>query len=254
MDPALRLQYLDAMGIPQFVARMPMPGAKPSVLITLPDACSNEALATDDHAIPPPSAPRVMSRLLDDGAPSPAVTTSAMTTSAMTTPRDNALAITPPSSTITPPTAPAHPDTTPFSCQTTIWRIDAWLVMADMPRFDDTACTLLANVLFAIGKVTTNLSNPSTFSWPMPEQLSDTSQQAARDYLQGYLEGGFLANNAIQQILIFGDQTASLLPESGPGRYGNWPLVTLPSLHSMAASPQAKAAAWHALAQVVSPR
>lgn len=232
MDPALRLRYLEAMGIPQLVARVPMPGAKPSQrieLVAVPAAAETEQIS----APPEPVATRAS---LADALTAPATT--ARTVSDQRTP---------PTTAVTPNTAsPSHATTTPFTCQCAIWRIGQWLVLTDTSQFDSTANALLNNILFALGEDASKLGVSADFHWPMA-RVADTSQHAAIDYLQGYLEGGALSQDTVQQILVLGHVTASLLPETGPGRYGNWPLTILPDLHSMLTSPTNKAIAWRAL-------
>lgn len=230
MDEALRLDYLDAMGITQYVARTPLPGARPSPVLAV--------AATGQPEAGPVSAairPAQVSQLLDDNTaarmdkrPPPAVAVPTIATPAPTT------------------ASPA------FQCQLALWTADDLLVIADMPRLDNPQQALLRNILQAIGR-TVPLSGVQQFSWPI-SQHRDRSLVAARDHFQGLLDGGLLQQHSLRQILCFGNRSSTLLAaddDNPPLQYRDWPVTTVCALHEMLAEPARKADTWRTLQLLV---
>jgi hypothetical protein len=213
MDAVLRLRYLKAMGIPQFVARMPLPGAHPSTLL---------ALDVPDEYLPPTAAP--------DATPTP-------------------VSISPKQPEISAPAPPQRVNTKQreevFNYQAAIWQTGDILIIADMPVFDNRTLSLLNDILKSIQRDQAN--SPDAFQWPMPNGMGGDTFSAARDYLQGYLEGGILRRHTIQQILTFGQTACMLLSEGDSARFGDWPLVRLPAISNMMSNPNEKSAAWKTL-------
>lgn len=223
MNELLRLDYLEAMGITQYVARMPLPGACPSPVIELDIAVTEQ--------------PAKIAALID---------------------ADLADKKNPPAIPAKP--APVNPDITPtslptaFHCQIAIWTIGDLLVLADAPRLDNSQLILLRNILQAIGR-TDNLSDAKQFSWPLP-QRKDKSLIAAKEHFQGLLDGGLLQTRGLRQILCFGHSVGALLNpgETEPAhlqQYQDWPVVTVCALHEMLAQPARKADTWRALQVLV---
>jgi hypothetical protein len=225
MEELLRLDYLKAMGITQYVARMPLPGARPSPVIHM--------------ETPAPSQPSRVSGLLDENAtdskksPAPLPQTPVLPTSSTGT-----------SSTAVPVV---------FQCQIAIWTVADLLILADAPRLDNNQMTLLRNILQAIGR-TDALSDARQFSWPLP-QRKDKNVVAAREHFQGLLDGGLLQTVGLRQILCFGDSIGALLSsndtESNLQQYQDWPVTTVCALHEMLAQPLRKADTWRALQVLV---
>lgn len=229
MDELLRLDYLEAMGITQYVARTPLPGARPSPVIEL---------ATSAQTAQQPA--RITTLIdvdLPDKKSSPAIAA-------------RPIPVTPVSTTAA---APASLPTA-FHCQIAIWTISDLLVLADAPRLDNSQLTLLRNILQAIGR-TDNLSDVKQFSWPLP-QRKDKSLVAAKEHFQGLLDGGLLQTSGLRQILCFGDSVSVLLTtgEAEPAnvqQYQDWPVVTVCALHEMLAQPARKADTWRKLQVLV---
>jgi hypothetical protein len=225
MDELLRLDYLEAMGITQYVARMPLPGARPSPVIHM--------------EIPSPAQPSRVSGLLDENIPS----TRQSPSPSPQTP------VLPTTSTLTSSTAVP----VVFQCQIAIWTVGDLLILADAPRFDNNQMTLLRNILQAIGR-TDALSDTRQFSWPLP-QRKDKNVVAAREHFQGLLDGGLLQTVGLRQILCFGDSIGALLSsndtESNLQQYQDWPVTTVCALHEMLAQPLRKADTWRALQVLV---
>jgi hypothetical protein len=219
MNESQRLDYLEAMGITQYVARMPLPGACPSPVIELEIAA--------------PEQPVRITSLIDADLQD----------------KKNPAAI--PAKPV-----PVSPDIaltslpTAFHCQIAIWTVSDLLVLADAPRLDSSQLILLRNILQAIGR-TDNLSDVKQFSWPLP-QRKDKSLLAAKEHFQGLLDGGLLQTRGLRQILCFGDSVSALLNpgETEPAnlqQYQDWPVITVCALHEMLAQPSRKADTWRAL-------
>jgi hypothetical protein len=232
MNELLRLDYLEAMGITQYVARMPLPGACPSPVIHI------EVVATEHEQ------PASIAAMLDESfsaARKPSISTSRPATITNPAPQIE-------STSSTAPTA--------FQCQIAIWTVNDLLILADAPRLDNSQLTLLRNILQAIGR-TDNLSDAKQFSWPLP-QRKDKKLLAAQEHFQGLLDGGLLKTNGLRQILCFGDAVCALLhtdastheknaPENNVLQYQDWPVTSVCALHEMLAQPTRKAETWRAI-------
>ena len=239
MNELLRLDYLEAMGITQYVARMPLPGACPSPVIDI------EVIA--------PEQPASIAAMLDDNFS--AVRKSSVSTSTPIPISKAAPEIETTSSAI--PTA--------FQCQIAIWTVNDLLILADAPRLDNSQLTLLRNILLAIGR-TDNLSDAKQFSWPLP-QRKEKNLLAAQEHFQGLLDGGLLKTNGLRQILCFGDTVSALLhtndssPEKNASekpaleksvrQYQDWPVTSVCALHEMLAQPARKADTWRVLQALI---
>lgn len=229
MNELLRLNYLEAMGITQYVARMPLPGACPSPVI-------NEVVATEHEQ------PASIAAMLDESF-------SAARKSSISTSRP---------ATINPAeqiesTSSTTPTT--FQCQIAIWTVNDLLILADAPRLDNSQLTLLRNILLAIGRKD-NLSDTKQFLWPLP-QRKEKNLLAAQEHFQGLLDGGLLKASGLRQILCFGDTVSTLLhtntsaPERNVRQYQDWPVTSVCALHEMLAQPARKADTWRALQVLV---
>lgn len=227
MNELLRLHYLDAMGISQYVARMPLPGALPSPLIALEIPTQNNAARE--------------SISLENFSPEKTATTansSSTQTHQVTVGKHQ-------------PT-----DANIFQCQLAIWIVEDLLVLAEAPRLDNTQLSLLRNILQAIGRKT-DLPPVRQFSWPIP-QRKDRSLLAAREQFQGLLDGGLLKRHPeqtipVRQIILFGRHIPALLQANevdttlASFNYHDWPVIVVSSLHEMLQQPALKRDVWKAL-------
>jgi hypothetical protein len=238
MDELLRLDYLEAMGITQYVAHTPLPGARPSPVIHVDTALSETVLLETEH-------PASVTALFDDDfssakkSPTPLTSILSISTSSIST---ASLSTTP---------SPASTSIT-FQCQIAIWTVDDLLILADAPRMDNNQITLLRNILQAIGR-TGNLSDVRQFSWPLA-QRKEKHLSAARDHFQGLLDGGLLKNPGLRQILCFGENVLPLLATDLTitlQQYQDWPIVTTCSLQDMIEQPGRKAHTWRVLQVLV---
>lgn len=246
MNELLRLNYLEAMGITQYVARLPLPGARPSPVIHVDTTLSETALVETVLAETERAAVSVTALFDDEDFSSvkksptsltatPSISTSSIPTSSLSTPSPAATPVT-------------------FQCQIAIWTVDDLLILADAPRMDNNQITLLRNILQAIGR-TGHLSDVRQFSWPLA-QRKEKHLSAARDHFQGLLDGGLLKNPGLRQILCFGENLLHLLAtENIDGntlqQYQDWPIVTACSLQDMLEQPARKANTWRVLQVLV---
>jgi hypothetical protein len=227
MNELLRLHYLDAMGITQYVARTPLPGAHPSPLITLERPqqknAARESLLLENISTEKPAVTAKRSSLQTQQAP-------------------------------VGKSQPTHSDI--FQCQLAIWIVEDLLVLAEAPRLDNTQLSLLRNILQAIGRKT-DLPPVRQFSWPIP-QRKDRSLQAAREHFQGLLDGGLLKRHPdqkmpVRQIILFGKHIPALLQATEADstdasfNYHDWPVIVVSSLHEMLQQPALKRDVWKAL-------
>jgi len=243
MDELLRLDYLEAMGITQYVARAPLPGALPSTIFNVeyteeifdqatspekPERSGRIAALFDDH----------QSYDIQENSKKSSEQTAKISISSNTE-----------SATATPTLVVAH------QCQIAIWTIGELLIIADAQRFDNNQLTLLRNILQAIG-IQDNLPDVKQFHWPLP-QRKDKSLLAAREHFQGMLDGGPLKQPGLRQILCFGNAANTLLSHDDlpvattQQRYQDWPIINARSLHDMLAEPLRKADTWRALQELV---
>lgn len=233
MNELLRLDYLEAMGITQYVARMPLPGACPSQVIHVETEQSISVTA-----------------LFDDEDFSITKKSSTLPTSTPSNP--TSVAATASNATTSTPAT--------FQCQIAIWTVNDLLILADAPRLDNQQLTLLRNILHAIGRKD-NLSDTRQFAWPL-QQRKEKSLAAAQEHFQGLLDGGLLKTNGLRQILCFGDTVNALLhttdfvsekstPEKHVQQYQDWPITHVCALHEMLSQPTRKADTWRTLQALI---
>ncbi len=239
MNELARLQYLDAMGITQYVARAPLPGARPSPLLNI--------------AWPQPEKENPVDVLESvevlRANVSPAQHTTIMSTPEKFTPENPA-----PEKPAPEKSAPQkNTDHSVFQCQIAIWSADDLLILADCTRMDNPLLTLLRNILAAIGR-TTELSPAQSFNWPIT-QRKEKNHHAAREHFQGLLDAGPLKKSGLRQILVFGEQSLSLLGSDNPrasiantsNSYHDWPVIATDSLQHLLETPASKRATWKSL-------
>ena len=235
MNELLRLDYLEAMGITQYVARMPLPGACPSPVIHI------EVVATKHEQ------PASIAAMLDESFSAARKSSISTSIPATINPAEQIES----TSSTTPTT---------FQCQIAIWTVNDLLILADAPRLDNSQLTLLRNILQAIGR-TDNLSAAKQFAWPLP-QRKEKNLLAAQEHFQGLLDGGLLKTNGLRQILCFGDTVSPLLHTDTPSpekpaleksvtQYQDWPVTSVCALYEMLAQPARKADTWRALQVLV---
>jgi hypothetical protein len=243
MNELLRLEYLEAMGITQYVARAPLPGALPSTIFNIEYAeeIFEAAISSEKNERPGRITALFDDHQSDGNQPKDKKTieeTAKISSGSKTE-----------SATATPTLAVAH------QCQIAIWTIGELLIIADAPRLENKHLTLLRNILQAIG-IQDNLPDVKQFHWPLP-QRRDKSLLAAREHFQGMLDGGPLKQPGLRQILCFGNAANTLLIHddsphaNSQQRYMDWPIINACSLHDMLADPLRKADTWRALQVLV---
>lgn len=231
MHERLRLDYLNVMGITQYVARSPLPGALPSPIID--DIASNDSNALSTIIEEPSS--NTLTHIAELLGSTTATLQAAPAPLSATQQHSN-------------PTASISTNAAIlFHCQIAFWTIDDLLVLAEAPRLDNPQLTLLRNILNAIGRKE-QLPNAGQFSWPLP-QRKDKTLAAAQEHFQGLLDGGALQHGSrVRQILCFGEQIPMLLQEqSHTQQYRDWPLITVCTLQDMLTQPARKSDTWRTL-------
>lgn len=242
MNEALRLEYLDAMGITQYVARAPLPGARPSPVL--------QDFTDDDETETATGAPSRLSELLGVHA------LQTRTEHEAVVPQSTKTVGTVDAVDIKTAATPAQSAQPVFQCRMALWTTGDLLVIADAPRLENNHLNLLRNILHAIGR-SQLLSDVTQFTWPIP-QRKDKSIEAARDHFQGLLDGGLLKRPSLRQILCFGDTVAPLLStgdsnDTSPLQYQHWPVIQVCALHDMLTEPMRKADTWRTLKILVTP-
>lgn len=241
MDPVLRLRYLDALGITQYVARKPLPGAKPSVLIDVAPATMAAGLEVAPVAYAPaPGLIEVIeTAIIETTIPKKPFVTD-VSNPESTASQENPLPV---KRTVI---------SQAFQCQVAYWHTSDLLILADMPRLDKACLLILNDILFSIQRE--KPSAPEAFHWPI-EKVAEKSLHSAQEYFQGLLDTGLLKREGLRQILLFGRSPLQLLgiDENGlhSDRYQDWPVIALPGLRHMLEHPASKADAWKKLLPLV---
>ncbi len=239
---ALRhLQYLDAMGIIQYVARRPLPNALASSVITVqPVPRENlHSLAAPKQVPQTAAAITTKSALVDIKIPELESSKRGQVTVK-----------------ISPVASLAKSAVVTFQCQIAWWLVDDLLLLVDAPRMSDQQITLLRNILRAL-KRSDDLPPAQQFSWPLA-QRKDRSLEAARDQFQGMLDEGPLKQLTVRQIIILGSAPTRLLQTNEANsarnsRYCDWPVLSFDNLQLLLDEPQRKAGVWNMLLPLVSP-
>ncbi len=139
-----------------------------------------------------------------------------------------------------------------------LWHVDN-IQIIDSRKPGDALPTdaLLSNILLAVGGLTLQLPRVERIDWPMVETASDKSWNAAREMVQGFLEGRLFAR-PVSHILLFGqDACAAVLGKEVDfiqQRYQSIAVdafgasaIVLPSLADILRAPKFKADVWRAL-------
>ncbi|MFL0800599.1 MAG: hypothetical protein K6L80_09130 [Agarilytica sp.] len=143
-----------------------------------------------------------------------------------------------------------------------LWHIDK-IQIIDSRKPGDALPTdaLLSNILLAIGGLSLQLPRVERIDWPMVETASDKSWQAAREMVQGFLEGRLLAKPA-SHILLFGQDACTAVIGQDVDfiqqQYQTLPVdafdasaIVLPSLADILRAPSFKSDVWRALSVLV---
>lgn len=227
-----RLNYLSALGLTQYRARSPLPGAAASLrlqVVSVADLSSHAAAANVDtsaEAQSPISASAAIAPAPPQAAPpmKHAATAAANAIAALQAPNAApALAEATPSadlptavaqtesetSTTTSAATPANKaQTIPFHCQLALWQQDELFILADVAQLQADQVQLLKNILSACGRKP-QLTSPQQFSWPLAKRRNSDFNEA-REHFLGLLDAS-LANSPVQQLWCFGPQALRLL-------------------------------------------
>ncbi len=274
MNERQRMQYLETMGIDCFVPRFVLPEAKSSIVCELPvandairafsaegivsDAVASQEAASllagpgsapnsDTSAFAPLGGPKRISfdDILDGKKPEVLVKEAS--------PEDlgSEVAQAPIASTVDTPKEEVQ-----FSLS--LWHVDNVQII-DSRKPGDALPTdaLLSNILLALGGLTTQLPRVERIEWPMVETATDKSWQAAREMVQGFLEGRLFAK-PVSHIVLFGHDACSAVLGTEVDfiqqQYQTLPVdafeasaIVLPSLADILRAPTFKADVWRAL-------
>ncbi len=249
----MRMQYLEALGIPVYVPRYVLPQAKPSKAAVLPITPAD--VEGQDTALPPrqdtalteaTSAPRGIGSLMQvlqpalsrpEDRPQPAPLAEQVQSAAEDRP------------------AGAWREVR-FSLH--IWHLgpDTLIVDSHQPRAALPVAALLVNMLFAVGQ-SKEVGRPERLDWPLLPQLPSAPLQHARDMVSAFMAGR--AQGApVSRVWLMGEQAylACLdADEDYPAALGQVRKISalathalvLPSLAEMLQQPASKGVAWRAL-------
>ncbi len=117
--------------------------------------------------------------------------------------------------------------------------------------------TLLSNILLSLGCLEGQLPRVERIEWPMVQTAEDKSWKAAREMVQGFLDGRLLSK-PVSHFLLFGqDACQAVLGEdkdysemcfhSAPIEDYEACAIVLPSLSEILRAPKLKARVWFAL-------
>ncbi len=275
MNERQRMQYLETMGIDCFVPRFVLPEAKSSSLCELPVANDPiRSLSVESHGLAQEQSPHptTSSSTSNVGASGLAQTGGAKRISI-----DDIIdgkKTEPVLETVVGKEAPAQSasdetiqsivesvsdvpkEAVQFSLS--LWHIDK-IQIIDSRKPGDALPTdaLLSNILLAIGGLSLQLPRVERIDWPMVETAADKSWQAAREMVQGFLEGRLLAK-PVSHILLFGqDACTAVLGQDVDfiqQQYQTLPVeafdasaIVLPSLADILRAPSFKSDVWRAL-------
>lgn len=246
MSAELQQAYLKAMGVPLYVPRFSLPGAKPSIRAeySQPPVPQYDTVTTEEQ-------PRPETRVPDIDTASARRTLGELTESVD-------------SSAEQPSARRSMTEASPAGEATRVLRFTASLIdsgigvrfLADCSAADLSPVSkrLVANIARAVARHwqrEEQLSLSATvFDWPIvkvPGLL--TGEEQARDALSAYLIAERGSTTATNLILVFGD-TLSRYVDSGYLAAHSAALIQAPSVADLQASAEAKAELWSALQAV----
>lgn len=259
MNERQRMQYLEAMGIDCFVPRFSMPQAKVSVACELPIANDgvNRRVETEtaDSAVDQVEALQRVKKDAQAHQQSVPAIASVLSespekpTESTATPKSSIQSI------LDVIQAPA-PEQVSFNLA--LWHI-GHLQVIDSRQSGDALPTdsLLSNILLSFGCLDTQLPRVERIDWPMVQTAQDKSWQAAREMVQGFLDGRLLSK-PVSHFLLFGqDACHAILGEDSDFLSACYTTVSieaydahaivLPSLAEILRDAQLKYKVWVAL-------
>lgn len=269
-----QLQYLEAMGITAWTARYRLPHAAETATCEWPDkpaAVAEEPPAQRLHSLlddtPKATAP-VSAPVTPAPAPAPvsgrmrSLLDATQAESTLSTPRSGTASAALSTSPTVADTATTPQEALRFALQVTALD-DRWLVVLVQPHPPTPAeQRLLKAMLASVGIYADRTSAFIDFQWPMIEGLMVESPVIeAQQGIKAFLEGRACADLTPQRLVVFGAESDSsmstfmrvlALDDAQQSTLLSLPVVQVPSLSTLMASPHEKAALWptlHALGQ-----
>lgn len=285
MNELHRMQYLDALGIDQYVPRRVLPHSAPLKLCELPDAVSLAKVSLETAQAPSsesserklPQAADAVHRLLDNETLQSAAEVSTRVLEALSQKERSSKESSQTEKSQTENSAVDEEqglEKVALAKETTntfprfslaLWQLPEGLMVIDShePRSALPTEKLLANILLASGLLRLNLPKAGLLSWPATTApQADKSWQAAREYVEAYIDAA-QQKQATNTLLLMGD--AALVSVAGEKALAEIQLgqgfkleqfslsaLYLPSLVTILRHPEYKALVWRALNRMTS--
>jgi len=252
------MQYLDAMGVEQFVPRKLLANSAELRLCELPvqlETSLDEVNAPQVEERPLPQAAEVVNRLLD-------TVTLVAEKSEIQSVKDSLQSQSSSGETSNPPQlVTSEIEQAQFSLA--VWHLQNGVLAIDThePRSGLPTAKLLGNILLAGGLLNLNLPQAGVINWPLGvASQADAGWQAAREYVESYLDA---ANQKLETslLLIFGDAALKSLiseEEAAQIQFGqkfsashfSASAIYFPALGSILRHPEYKALVWRGLSRL----
>ncbi len=267
MNELQRMQYLDALGIEQFVARRKLANTAEFRLCALPSenfdfqARGSDSLDMKVASLQPQRAlpkaatgvhqlvdvsQRVLTSLQGEKQAQPKASTQNRSTTSVNNDAESM-------------GSAVRPESDSANFNLAIWHIGTVVVIdSHEPRSALPVESLLANILVASRLLEINLPRASYLHWPVHNQLKNHSWSAAREYVHAYIEGKQQTQPS-KIFLLMGEAAlkgvVSTIEAVEIGRVFKIPQFSaralyFPSLVSLLREPQLKAKVWEGLCKL----
>ncbi len=229
MNEASRLAYLNAMGIDSFVPRSPLPGAKPSVALKLIPAIGKKAAAELDMSVASPSSSGLVNTTVEQLKQSVGFEKNAVPQT------------TEPTKQTATPSGAQSQSNLKFSLIMVRFAGLLWIDSLPLGRgVDRDYLRLIVAISRALGRDGLQ-PEYSVFEWPLVKnRQTNQGGDAAREAVEEFV-GRQLKDNAIEQLVVFGEQ---------PVKYDSHSVETIyssVSVWSMLQNSDLKRAVWQEL-------
>lgn len=200
MNEFQRMQYLDAMGIEQFVPRKLLANSAALRLCELPvvqQVVETEITEVFEEERILPQAAEVVNRLLDVEAKTIKLKPEIVEKVLPEAKEEQA----------------AKPVKQDVRFSLAVWQLQNGILVLDShePRAALPTEKLLANILMAAGLLELNLVRPGRLDWPLGSAAqAENAWLAAREYVESFIDAAH-QKSAIQRILVFGESALKAL-------------------------------------------
>lgn len=255
MTEQRRLEYLDALGIEQFVPRKVLPGAKPSLALIRTAIIDTAAADVTSDSV---AHPEIQPLPLTDHAVKPVAALVEQVTTRLASPDATTAFISQPTKQPPRPQSSLVPPQRVLRFALTVWHLPGWLWI-DSRQSQQALPTdaLLHNILFAL-----KINQPvkaEVITWPPVESPLQTQDwPEARDMLNSFLAPRL---NAGERLILLGEAAynactqgpfdyAERLAQGLPLQHPTNPCLLLPSLAQLLNQPALKAGMWQQLLNI----